>query len=86
MGQLFSVGLTIADSLTNLVGHDAEFEADRRAVAMGFGGELADALRRLLTVDAGRRRSGWRARLAASHPPARVRIARIDAQLRHPAN
>lgn len=85
VGQLFSGGLLIADSLTNLVGHDAEFEADRRAVAMGFGSELADALRRLLHLESGLRRTGWRARLAASHPPARVRVARIDALLRHPA-
>ena len=28
---------------------------------------------------------GWRARLAASHPPARTRVARIEALLRHPA-
>ncbi len=28
---------------------------------------------------------GWRARLAASHPPARTRVARIEALMRHPA-
>ena len=33
----------------------------------------------------GQRPIGWRARLAASHPPALTRVARIDAMLRHPS-
>ena len=85
VGLVFSSGLRLADSLANLVGHDAEFEADRRAVSMGFGRELAGALRRILADSGGRRPAGWRARLAASHPPARTRVARIEALLRHPA-
>lgn len=83
-GLLFSSSLRAADALTNLVGHDAEFEADRQAVSMGFGKELSAALRRL-AADDGVRRRGWRARLAASHPPARTRVARIDALRRRPS-
>lgn len=85
IGSVFAAGLRAADVLTNLVGHDAEFEADRRAVSMGFGPELAAALRRILASGAAPRPVGWRARLAASHPPARTRVTRIEAQLRHPA-
>jgi hypothetical protein len=52
---------------------------------MGFGRELAGALRHVLASGTGARPVGWRARLAASHPPARTRVARIEALLRHPA-
>ncbi len=85
VGLVFTAGLRAADGLANLVGHDAEFEADRRAVSMGFGRELAAALRRILATGHAGRPVGWRARLAASHPPARTRVARIEALLRHPA-
>jgi hypothetical protein len=52
---------------------------------MGYGRNLSHALRRVIDMGGGRRPIGWRARLAASHPPARTRVARIDALLRHPA-
>ena len=39
----------------------------------------------MISLGGGRRTIGWRARLAASHPPALTRVARIDAMLRHPA-
>ncbi len=82
---VFTAALTGADALTNLVGHSSEFEADQRAVRMGFGRELASALRLVLARGDTGRPIGWRARLAASHPPARTRVARIEALLRHPA-
>jgi Zn-dependent protease with chaperone function len=85
LSWVFTAGLRGSDSLSNLVGHSSEFEADRRAVRMGFGRELASALRELLAHGTGRRPVGWRARLAASHPPARTRVARIEALMRHPA-
>src|SRR6056297_551790 len=85
LAWLFTAALRGSDALSNLVGHSSEFEADRRAVRMGFGRELASALRQLLAQGTGRRPIGWRARLAASHPPARTRVARIEAQMRHPA-
>jgi Zn-dependent protease with chaperone function len=85
LSWVFTAALRASDALANLVGHSSEFEADRRAVRMGFGRELASALRALLANGTGRRPIGWRARLAASHPPARTRVARIEALMRHPA-
>ncbi len=85
LSWVFTAALRSSDALSNLVGHSSEFEADRRAVRMGFGRELASALRELLAHGTGRRPIGWRARLAASHPPARTRVARIEALMRHPA-
>jgi Zn-dependent protease with chaperone function len=86
LSWIFTAALRGSDALANLVGHSSEFEADRRAVRMGFGRELASALRELLAQGTGRRPIGWRARLAASHPPARTRVARIEALMRHPAH
>ena len=82
---IFTFALRAADGFANVVGHEAEFEADQRAVSMGFGPELAGALRRVVAEGGSRRPVGWRARLAASHPPARTRVARIETLLRHPA-
>jgi Zn-dependent protease with chaperone function len=85
LSWICTAALRGSDALGNLVGHASEFEADRRAVRMGFGRELASALRALLAHGTGGRPVGWRARLAASHPPARTRVARIEALMRHPA-
>jgi len=82
---IFTAALRGSDALANLVGHSSEFEADRRAVRMGFGRELASALRQVLAAGSGQRPIGWRARLGASHPAARTRVARIEALMRHPA-
>jgi len=82
---VFTAGIKASDSLANFVGHGSEFEADQRAVRMGFGRELASALRLVLAAGVAVRPVGWRSRLAASHPPARTRVARIEALLRHPA-
>ena len=49
------------------------------------GATLAAALRRVVALGGGQRSVGWRERLAATHPPARTRVARIEAMLRHPA-
>jgi len=85
LSWVFTAALRGSDALANLVGHASEFEADRRAVGMGFGRELSSALRQVLATGAAGRPIGWRARLAASHPPARTRVARIEALMRHPA-
>lgn len=82
---IFTAGLRSGDALANIVGHESEFEADKRAVKMGFGRELASALRHVLATGSGGRPIGWRARLAASHPAARTRVARIEALQRHPS-
>lgn len=81
---LFLAALYASDALANLVGQGSEFEADRRAVRMGYGRPLADALRTVIRHGGGDRAIGWKARLATSHPPARTRVARIEAMLRHP--
>ena len=82
---VFTAALRAGDALGNFVGRRAEFEADKRAIAMGFGPELASALRQVLANGTGGRTVGWRARLTASHPAARTRVARIEALQRHPA-
>lgn len=82
----FVAALYVSDALTNVVAHRAEYQADQRVIRMGYGRNLARALRRVIHLGGGRRPIGWRARLAASHPPARSRVARIDALLRHPVN
>jgi Zn-dependent protease with chaperone function len=82
---VFLAALYASDAMSNTVGRGAEFEADRRAVRMGYGKPLADALREVIRLGGGVRPIGWRARLATSHPPARTRVARIEAMLRHPS-
>ncbi len=81
----FYAALLAADGLANLVAHKAELQADQRVVRMGYGRHLLAALRRVVAMGGGGQGFGWRARLAASHPPARTRMARVDALLRHPA-
>lgn len=85
LSWIFTAALRASDALANMVGHGSEFEADQRVVRMGFGRELASALRQVMATAPVRRPPGWRGRLAASHPPARTRVARIEALLRHPA-
>ena len=84
LAWVFTAAIRGSDAVTNMVGHSSEFEADQLAVRMGFGAELAGALRYVLAHGYGARPIGWRARLAASHPPARTRVARIEALMRHP--
>ncbi len=83
---IFLAALYASDALANIVGHGSEYEADRRAVRMGYGRDLAAALRVVIRLGGGARAVGWRERLAASHPPARTRVARIEAMLRHPSH
>lgn len=81
---IFMSGLTVSNAVSNRIGKAAEFQADRRVVEMGFGRELSGSLRRF--VERGRTPSSThrRHRLhhGSSHPPARTRVARIDALLR----
>ena len=77
--------LYASDAVGNLVGHRSEFDADQRSVQLGYGNELVAALNRVITYGGGQRSIGWRQRLRASHPPARTRVARIEAALRHPS-
>ncbi len=79
---IFLSGLLFAQSWGNVVGRGAEYQADARAVEMGFGRELLSALKRV--VDSGHSDAfrGWSAVALASHPPARIRIARLEAMMR----
>lgn len=79
---VFLSGLLLSNAIANAVGHSSEFQADSRAVAMGFGHPLALALRRVATTTANDRPTNWRERLAATHPPSRTRVALIEAKLR----
>lgn len=81
----FTIALRAADAVDNVVGHRSEYQADRRAVRMGYGRNLGAALERVIAMGGGQRPIGWRARLASTHPPARSRVALIHALLRHPA-
>jgi Zn-dependent protease with chaperone function len=76
---VFLAGLMAANALGNWAGRGAEFQADQRAVALGFGRELSNALRRVIAEGGGTRPLTWRERMVATHPPARTRIAKIDA-------
>ncbi len=73
---VFLAGLLLSTAIANRVGRSTEFVADQRAVDMGFGRELAHALRR---VAAGQDDD---AVSSTSHPLARTRVARIDATMR----
>ena len=64
------------------VGKGAEFKADETVVQMGFGRPLLNSLRIVVENGHGERAVQWKDRLVTAHPPARTRIARIDAQLR----
>ncbi|MGZ4737992.1 MAG: M48 family metalloprotease [Ilumatobacteraceae bacterium] len=79
---LFLSGLLVSNAIANVVGRNAELQADRRAVSMGFGRPLASALRRVINERRGERPTTVRERLAATHPPARTRVAQIEALLR----
>lgn len=79
---VFLSGLVLSNVLSNAVGRNAEFQADARAVQMGFGRPLALALRRAVAELGSDRAVTWGDRLNMSHPPARTRVARIEAQLR----
>jgi Zn-dependent protease with chaperone function len=79
---LFLSGLLLTNAIANVVGRNAEMQADRRAVSMGFGRPLASALRRVIGERRGGRPITLRERLAATHPPARTRVAQIEALLR----
>lgn len=82
LAWFFSGFGTVSEFLTNAFGRSAEFEADRRVVAMGYGRHLVRALRRTVDPHGGTEPRTLLGRLGRSHPPARTRIARIEAVLR----
>lgn len=72
LSWIFASGFSAAQSLNSWVGRSAEFQADQRVVRLGYGKQLAAALRRTQPST----------RASRTHPPARTRIARIEASLR----
>lgn len=79
---VFLAALTLSQHIGNIVGKGTEYKADERAIEMGFGKELSSALRHVIDNGMGERPSNWRDRLISAHPPARTRVAKIDANLR----
>lgn len=79
---LFLTVITVSQYIGNVVGRGAEFKADETAVQMGFGKPLRNALRIVIERGHGERATNWRDRLVTTHPPARTRVARIEAKLR----
>ena len=91
---VFLAGLVVTRLVSNRVSKKAEFEADEQVVSMGFGPQLLAALRRVAgnrpgigvrrdgTLDIPRPATNFWEHLDVSHPPARTRMARIDALLR----
>lgn len=82
---VFLAGFLLTTWVSNSAGREAEFHADARTVAMGFGPPLAMALRRVADSFGSRRPTTFRERLSTSHPSPRLRIARIEALLRRQA-
>lgn len=85
LAWFFALGRTVSFALSNAVGRAAEYRADRRVVAMGYGRQLASALRRTIPRSRHEVPHDWRgrwSRLMESHPPARTRVARLEATLR----
>ncbi len=79
---IFLAALYASDAATNLVSRSSEYNADQRAIEMGYGPQLATALRRVIDEHGSDRSRGWRGRLSMSHPPALTRVSRIEADLR----
>jgi Zn-dependent protease with chaperone function len=85
---VFLLGVMAWQAVGSVVSRSAEFRADERAVELGFGRELAAAMRRSAADEpalASRTRAD---RVFGAHPPIRTRIARVEAltrRLRHEA-
>lgn len=81
LSRLLLIGFLLSQSLGEIVGRSAEFQADRRAYAMGFGNELRYALTRVLHRTPANEPTRLLSRVLLSHPPANERVARLDVML-----
>ena len=81
LSRLLLIGFLLSQSLGEIVGRSAEFQADRRAHAMGFGRELRYALTRVIHRTPANEPTQLLSRVLLSHPPAIDRVARLDAML-----
>lgn len=68
------LAVRIADTLCRLIGRQSEFIADRAAVEMGYGPELAEALQRFIRQGEPRVHQ-----ILRSHPPLQTRLRRVQA-------
>ncbi len=75
----FLAALVLSNRLANRIGKGSELEADRRAVEMGFGRELATALRRVAAKERDAAATSLRDDLHITHPSSRSRIVHIEA-------
>ena len=81
LSRVLLIGFLLAQSLGEIVGRSAEFQADRRAHAMGFGRGLRYALTRVIHRTPASEPTRFLSRVLLSHPPAIDRVARLDAML-----
>jgi Zn-dependent protease with chaperone function len=79
LSRVLLTGLIVSHVLSNAVGKSAEYHADERAFKMGFGRELLHALRRVESREITHPQSTPIGLTTMSHPPARTRIARLEA-------
>ncbi len=79
---VFLLGVMAWQAIGGVVGRSAEFRADERAVELGFGRELAAAMRRSAVDEPSVRDRSRSDRLFGAHPPIRTRIARVEALTR----
>ena len=79
LSRVLLTGLIVSHVLSNAVGKSAEYHADERAFNMGFGRELIHALRRVESREITHPQSTPTGLTTMSHPPARTRIARLEA-------
>ncbi|HBQ52806.1 MAG TPA: hypothetical protein DD711_08345 [Acidimicrobium sp.] len=82
VSSLFVAALVVAQALSSAVGHASEFQADHRAVRMGFGNELLTALKRVNDDSETGDLQATNSLIVASHPPAHERIAKLQILLR----
>lgn len=82
---VFLSALLLSNRIARSVERGSEFEADRRAVEMGFGPELATALRRVDSAEQRDQGAPRRDALVVTHPSARSRVVRIEALVRRAA-
>lgn len=84
VARVFLLGLQATAMVNNLVSKQSEFDADLRAVRMGYGPQLISALRAVIRLGGGQRAVGWRQRVSTAHPAARTRVAQIDSLMTVP--
>ena len=82
VSSLFVVGLVVAQALSNAVGYSSEFQADRRAVHIGFGQELLMALKHVADDTQLGDDQSISPLVVSSHPPVRERIGRLESLMR----